>query len=45
MGRESSEEFNEDLAPSEADRITMSGCLMAIWPSRSVQRTAGRTVD
>ena len=28
MGREPSEEFNEDLAPKEADRITMSGCLM-----------------
>lgn len=28
QGRESREEFNEDLAPAGADRITMSGCLM-----------------
>jgi hypothetical protein len=28
MGRESREEFGEDLAPSLADAITMSGCLM-----------------
>jgi len=28
MGRESREEFGEDLAPSQADAITMSGCLM-----------------
>jgi FAD-dependent oxidoreductase family protein len=28
MGREPSSEFDEDLAPAEADRITMSGCLM-----------------
>ncbi len=28
MGRESREEFGEVLAPSQADAITMSGCLM-----------------
>lgn len=28
LGRESSEEFGEDLAPPAADKITMSGCLM-----------------
>ena len=28
IGRESREEFGEDLAPAEADRLTMSGCLM-----------------
>ena len=28
MGRESREEFGEDLAPPEADKLTMSGCLM-----------------
>ena len=28
MGRETREEFNEDLAPKAADGITMSGCLM-----------------
>ena len=28
MGRESREEFGEDLAPAEADKLTMSGCLM-----------------
>jgi len=29
MGRESREEFGEDLAPPEADMITMSGCLIS----------------
>ncbi len=28
FGRESREEFGEDLAPPAADRITMSGCIM-----------------
>lgn len=28
LGRESREEFSEDLAPARADAITMSGCLM-----------------
>ena len=28
MGRECREEFGEDLAPPEADQLTMSGCLM-----------------
>lgn len=28
LGRESREEFGESLAPSQADKITMSGCLM-----------------
>lgn len=28
LGREAGSEFNEDLAPDHADRITMSGCLM-----------------
>jgi hypothetical protein len=27
-GRESSDEFNEDLAPEKVDSITMSGCIM-----------------
>jgi len=27
-GREASSEFNEDLAPDKADKITMSGCIM-----------------
>ncbi len=45
MGRESSEEFNEDLAPSEADRITMSGCLMGNMAISFRAEDAGRTVD
>ena len=28
LGRESRDEFHEDLAPEKPDRITMSGCLM-----------------
>ena len=28
LGRESRDEFHEDLAPPQADKITMSGCLM-----------------
>jgi len=28
LGRESREEFGEDLAPPQADQITMSGCIM-----------------
>lgn len=28
LGRESRDEFNEDLAPEKSDKITMSGCLM-----------------
>lgn len=28
LGREAASEYDEDLAPEEADRITMSGCLM-----------------
>ena len=30
FGRESREEFAEDLAPAKADDITMSGCLMGV---------------
>lgn len=28
FGRESKDEFNEDLAPEKADNVTMSGCIM-----------------
>ncbi len=45
MGREASDEFNEDLAPAEPDRITMSGCLMGNMAISFRGVDVGRTVD
>ena len=45
MGRESREEFGEDLAPPEADRITMSGCLMGNLALGYQAADVGQPVD
>ncbi len=45
FGRESSEEFGEDLAPKEADRITMSGCLMGNMAISFHAQDVGRQID
>jgi hypothetical protein len=45
LGRESREEFGEDLAPPEADRITMSGCLMGNLAVGYQAMDTGRPVD
>jgi hypothetical protein len=45
MGRESREEFGEDLAPPEADRITMSGCLMGNLALGYRAEDVGKPVD
>ena len=45
FGRESSEEFGEDLAPKEADKITMSGCLMGNMAISFHAQDVGKTVD
>jgi hypothetical protein len=45
MGRESREEFGEDLAPAEADEITMSGCLMGNLAISFRGQNVGDSVD
>ena len=45
MGRESREEFGEDLAPPAADRITMSGCLMGNLSLSHRAVDTGKPVD
>jgi len=45
MGRESREEFGEDLAPAAADMITMSGCLMGNLSVSFRAENVGRPVD
>ena len=45
MGRESSEEFGEDLAPAEADKLTMSGCLMGNLAISYRAEDTGKPVD
>ncbi len=45
FGRESSEEFGEDLAPSQSDQITMSGCLMGNLALAFRAENMGKPVD
>lgn len=45
FGRESSEEFGEDLAPSASDQITMSGCLMGNLALAFRAQDMGKPVD
>ena len=45
MGRESREEFGEDLAPAEADMLTMSGCLMGNLAISYRAEDMGKPVD
>ncbi|MHB8900483.1 MAG: FAD-dependent oxidoreductase, partial [Thermoguttaceae bacterium] len=45
FGRESSDEFGEDLAPKQADQITMSGCLMGNMAISFHAQDVGRQVD
>ena len=44
LGRESRKEFGEDLAPAQADKITMSGCIMGNYTVsfRQTRRAARR---
>lgn len=44
LGRESREEFGEDLAPPQTDAITMSGCIMGNYTVSFRARPAGRPV-
>jgi len=44
LGRESREEFGEDLAPPQADKITMSGCIMGNYTVSFRAKRVGRPV-
>ena len=45
LGRESREEFGEDLAPPQADKITMSGCIMGNYTVSFRAKRVGRPVE
>lgn len=45
LGRESREEFGEDLAPPAADKITMSGCIMGNYTVSFRAARVGRPVE
>ena len=45
LGRESREEFGEDLAPPQSDAITMSGCLMGNYTVSFRAAASGRPVE
>lgn len=45
LGRESREEFGEDLAPPQADKITMSGCIMGNYTVSFRAQRVGRPVE
>ncbi|MCX7046781.1 MAG: FAD-dependent oxidoreductase [Candidatus Sumerlaeota bacterium] len=45
LGRETREEFGEDLAPPKADTITMSGCIMGNYAISFRSRPAGHPIN
>ena len=44
LGRESRDEFGEDLAPPQADNLTMSGCIMGNYTVSFRAKRVGRPV-
>jgi len=45
LGRESRDEFGEDLAPPQADRLTMSGCIMGNYTVSFRAKRVGRPAE